>query len=65
MKFRPITLVPLQVKMMDLRLLTQEEIEWIDDYHKKVLDEVGPLVKNQDSEAYDWLVEQTKALPRT
>lgn len=64
LKFRPITLVPFQLKMIDLSLLTEGEIEWIDDYHQKVKDEVGPLVEKQDPEAYKWLVKQTEPLPR-
>lgn len=60
MKFKRITLVPLQQKMMDLKLLDAEEIEWINSYHAQVLDEVGSLLREQGHRReFDWLLEQT------
>lgn len=60
LQFRPITLAPLQQKMIDVNLLDQDEINWINAYHRKVLTEVGDLLREQGHQkVYDWLLIQT------
>lgn len=61
--FEPITLVPIQRKMIDKNLLTSEEIQWVNSYHKKCREVIGKLMLEQSrSELYDWLLDQTKEL---
>uniref|UniRef100_H2ZLT7 Xaa-Pro aminopeptidase 1 n=1 Tax=Ciona savignyi TaxID=51511 RepID=H2ZLT7_CIOSA len=63
LKFESIALVPIQAKMIDVSLLSIEELLWLNDYHKKCLDVIGPeLKKGGHNDTYDWLVEQTKSL---
>jgi Xaa-Pro aminopeptidase len=58
-KFETLTLAPIARRLIDPRLLTDEEIVWIDAYHARVHDTLGSLV-NAESRA--WLEEATKPL---
>lgn len=48
--FEHITLVPIQTKLIDTTILTKEELEWINSYHKEVLSKVGPLLSGKELE---------------
>lgn len=61
--FEPITVVPLQRKMIDASMLTAKEIEWLNKYHSKVRDLVGEeLLKQGKSNVYQWLLKETEPL---
>ncbi|KAL3865143.1 hypothetical protein ACJMK2_006764 [Sinanodonta woodiana] len=61
--FEPITLVPIQTKMINPSLLTQKEIDWVNDYHAKCRDIVGAELKLQDKqEALEWLLRETEPI---
>ena len=45
--------------LIDLGLLTSEEIAWIDAYHARVADEIGPLV---DEATKEWLEQATRPI---
>jgi len=61
--FDPITMVPLCQNLMDASLLTAKEVEWIDSYHTRVRDLVGPYLKAKGkAETYNWLLEETKLM---
>jgi len=63
LKFEPLTLVPIQREFIDVDLINDEEKSWLNRYHKRVLDSIGPeLTKTGKHEVYEWLVEQTKPL---
>ena len=51
MEFENLTLVPYERKLIDRSLLTREEIDEIDLYHKKVYETLYPLVR-QDARSY-------------
>ena len=55
----PLTCVPYERKAIDKSLLTEEEIEYINDYHAWVRDSLTPLL---DEETADWLKEETAPL---
>ncbi|XP_052834495.1 xaa-Pro aminopeptidase 1 isoform X2 [Octopus bimaculoides] len=58
--FEPLTLVPIQKKMILTEMLTVEEKCWLDNYHQKCLDIIGPiLLKEGKHEAYNWLKRET------
>ena len=59
--FETITLAPIDRNLIDVRLLTEAEIDWLDGYHATVLERVGPLVP-PDTRA--WLADQTAPIPR-
>ncbi|MAK60526.1 MAG: X-Pro aminopeptidase [Ponticaulis sp.] len=54
MTFVPLTLAPYARNLIDTSLLSDAEIEFVDAYHARVLEEVGPLVQD-DKTVADWL----------
>jgi Xaa-Pro aminopeptidase len=38
--FEPLTLIPLDARLIDKKLLTTEEEAWIDEYHQRIRKEV-------------------------
>ncbi|KAJ1679644.1 hypothetical protein EV182_001628 [Spiromyces aspiralis] len=59
--FESATLVPIQKKMIDRRIFTDHEVEWLNAYHKRVWDTLSPLVKD-DELTYEWLKRETSPL---
>ena len=59
--FEPVTLVPIQTKMIQKSLLTSDEIEWLNDYHQKTFEAIGALL-SKDEPAYKWLERETKPI---
>ncbi|XP_052100615.1 xaa-Pro aminopeptidase 1-like [Mytilus californianus] len=61
--FETITLVPIQNKMIVPSLLTEKEINWINDYHTQCRDEVGAELKRQGKqEALKWMMKETQPI---
>lgn len=56
--FETLTLFPYETKLMDFSLLTSSEVEWINNYHQHVLDELSPWIEGEKS--YEWLKNRTK-----
>ncbi|MFW5796588.1 MAG: aminopeptidase P family protein [Alkalispirochaeta sp.] len=59
LEFETLTLCPLDLRMIDTALLTDDERRWIDEYHRWVRDELTPLLDDADME---WLGHATAAL---
>lgn len=55
-RFASLTLVPIDLSQVELQLLTEQEKQWLDDYHQQVRDALSPRV---NSDARPWLVEAT------
>ncbi|OXB60237.1 hypothetical protein ASZ78_007572 [Callipepla squamata] len=63
--FEPLTLVPIQTKMIDVSLLTQKECNWVNDYHQKCREVIGAELERQGRhEALQWLIRETEPLIR-
>jgi len=61
--FEPLTLVPIQRQLIDTRLLDSHEIEYLDAYHARVVEEIGPLLEGPGlEEAHAWLLRSTSPL---
>lgn len=61
--FEPLTLVPIQRKMLNPKLLTQKEQDWLNNYHEICRDVVGEELQLQGkTEAYAWLMKETTPL---
>ena len=54
LRFETLTLAPIDQALIDPALLRQDEIDWVNDYHARVLREVGPRVP---AEIATWLAE--------
>lgn len=59
--FETLTLVPFDRRMILMDLMDADELDWLDRYHVRVRDEIGPLVNGED---LAWLESATAALPR-
>ena len=58
--FEYITLCPIQTKMMDTTIMSQEEVDWVNQYHKTVWERISPRL--QDPETQQWLKDNTKPI---
>ena len=67
LQMEPLTLCPIDTEPIIPDMMRPEEIEWLNHYHKRVYDELEPLLEDEDRE---WLKEKTRpvasppALPR-
>jgi Xaa-Pro aminopeptidase len=48
MGFETLTLAPIDRRLVDQSLLTEEELAWFNGYHGRVLKEIGPLLEAAD-----------------
>ena len=46
--FETLTFAPLERELIDPSLLTDEERRWVDDYHARTLEVVGPQLDDED-----------------
>jgi Xaa-Pro aminopeptidase len=60
--FETLTLAPIDRRLIDSGLLSQDEIDWLDAYHARVQAEIGPLV---EPETRRWLEHATAPLMPT
>ncbi|GMH68700.1 hypothetical protein TrLO_g1794 [Triparma laevis f. longispina] len=59
--FEYLTMIPIQRHLIDLELLKEEEVEWINEYHEMVWEEVSALME-EGEKAKEWLWENTRPL---
>lgn len=63
LKFDQLTLIPIQKNLINLDLMTDEELDWLDSYHELVMEKVSPLLEN-DSPAMAWLTKSCEKIDR-
>ena len=59
LNFETITYCPIDTRLIESSLLTQVEIDWLNNYHSQVYTELKDRVKGV---ALEWLTERTKAI---
>ncbi|KAJ2019665.1 hypothetical protein IWW57_005080, partial [Coemansia sp. S610] len=59
--FEPVTMVPIQKKLIRSGLLNDDEKKWLDSYHQKVWDKVSPLLE-EGGLGYEWLKRETSPI---
>ncbi|XP_077975999.1 xaa-Pro aminopeptidase 1-like isoform X2 [Styela clava] len=65
LKMTPVTLVPFQKKLIDIDLLSNKQLNYLNDYHARVLEEVGKEANAQrKEELYQWLADVTTPVIR-
>jgi len=57
--FEPLTLCPFDLSVIETSLLSQTEIDWLNDYHMQVRDTLAPLLDKEDAA---WLLDATCAI---
>ena len=50
-------MVPICKELLDVQIMTQDEIGWLDGYHREVYKNILPLMKTQYEK--DWLKKAT------
>ncbi|XP_064603094.1 xaa-Pro aminopeptidase 1-like isoform X2 [Liolophura sinensis] len=59
--FNPITLVPFEPHLINVQMMSAEQISWLNAYHKKVMDIVGKRLKDEGlTDAYKWVEARVK-----
>jgi len=59
MGFETITLAPIDTSLIIKEILTPYEVEWLNNYHERVLNEIGPLVEEN---VLPWLQDVCSAI---
>ncbi|MBO7507972.1 MAG: M24 family metallopeptidase C-terminal domain-containing protein, partial [Paludibacteraceae bacterium] len=62
LRFETLTLFPYDANLIDIELLTDEELDWVNDYHKRVWEELSPSVS--DKKTLKWLGKMTSVIGR-
>ncbi|CAL1684335.1 unnamed protein product [Lasius platythorax] len=66
LKFRDITLVPYEPKLIDSSMLTPLHRRWLNNYNKRIREEVGAeLKKKLKMKAFYWMMVKTMTIPET
>merc|ERR1712129_599199 len=60
--FRTVTMVPIDKELMDIKLLTTEEIAWLDAYHREVYENISPFMKTEYEK--EWLKKTTAPITK-
>lgn len=63
LKFQKLTMIPIQKSLINTKLLTKEEMDWLDNYHEEVFEKVSPLLE-ADSPAMKWLEKSCSKIDR-
>lgn len=58
-KFETLTLAPIDIRLIDKTLLSQEELLWLDQYHQKVQETLEPFLSKSTNE---WLRKVTRPI---
>lgn len=59
--FETITLVPMQRQLIDVALLSDGELAWLNAFHAETREKVAPLVEGK---AKEWLIRETEEIKR-
>lgn len=57
--FEPITLFPIDTRLIDFKLMTNQEINWLNNYHQKVYSTLSPMLNGQEKQ---WLADKCKEI---
>lgn len=58
-RFDTLTLCPFDRKLFDIEMMSEDEIDWVDEYHANVREQLTPLLQPEEQK---WLAEATKSL---
>lgn len=61
LKHDVLTLVPFDVRGLDLSLMSDDQIEWLNDYHKRIYETIAPRLNESDAA---FLYEKTRPVSR-
>ena len=59
--FETLTFAPIERRLIDVSMLSDRELNWVNDYHAEVLAKIGPRLEGEDKA---WLERQCAPLSR-
>lgn len=59
LEFETLTLVPFDTRLMDITLMDANDIDWLNHYHQRVIESIGPLLQGAEK---SWLTEATRSI---
>lgn len=59
--FECMTMAPFQRRLIEKKLLTGAELEWINKYHGEIREKVGPMLE-PSSLGYQWMMKETEPM---
>ncbi len=60
---KKLTMIPIQKNLIVTSLMTEEELDWLDQYHEEVYSKVAPLM-DKDSDGLKWLTKACEKIDR-
>jgi Xaa-Pro aminopeptidase len=63
LEFETVTLCPIDLRAVLVERLLEDEIRWINDYHRRVLEILKDTVKDEP-ETLDWLIRNTRPIEK-
>ena len=61
LRFDTVTLFPFDINLIETSMLNDDEIKWINEYHKKVYDLLTPSLNEKETA---WLAAKTQPISR-
>ena len=58
-RFETLTLFPFDTEALDLSIMSEKEIEWLNSYHEMVYDRLSPMLNADEQQ---WLRHKTSAI---
>lgn len=62
LRFETLSLFPIDLNLIEQSLLTKAEVQWLNDYHERVIEELSPLLKEEE---LSWLNKKAAGCDRT
>ena len=59
LEFEALTMAPFDYRLVDESLLTDDELDWLNDYHTEVRDKIAPYLNDEEQ---DWLENATRTI---
>ena len=59
MKFETLSFVPINLKAIDVEMLSENERKWLNEYHSEVYNKLSPYLNSEEKE---WLKEETRSI---
>jgi Xaa-Pro aminopeptidase len=59
LEFEALTMAPFDTRLLDIELLTDDELDWLNDYHTLVCSKIAPHL---NAETLDWLEQATQPI---
>lgn len=64
LKFAKLTMIPIQKSLINVKMMSVDDLDWLDAYHEEVFAKVSPLLE-KDSPAMKWLEKSCSKIDRS